>query len=90
MLKKSIIFCGILLGLTLGVSLFCVESFFIILSGSRVPLSYLSLAFVIDTLGGFALGCIAGILTLIAIPLIRAEEERRRFDQRALGHCLNG
>ncbi len=80
MLKKSIIFRGILLGLTLGVSLFSVESFFIILSGSRVPLSYLFLAFVIDTLGGFALGCVAGILTLIAVTLIRAEEERRCFD----------
>jgi arylsulfatase A-like enzyme len=80
MLKNNHFLYGILLGSIVGISLFCVESFFIILSGSRIPLSYLSLTFVIDTLSGSVLGFAAGILTLIVMPWIRAEKEQRRFD----------
>lgn len=80
MMKNNHILPGVLLGCVTGGLLFCIESFFIILSGSRIPLSYLTLTFSFDVLGGLVLGLIAGVLSTIAIPFLPAKDEDRRFD----------
>ncbi|MEW5806025.1 MAG: sulfatase-like hydrolase/transferase [Acidobacteriota bacterium] len=78
--KRSMIFSGLFLGLIMGVSLFIVESFFVMISGKRIPASYLSLTLLFDAGGGLISGLLAGCFSLIASTLFYMREEERGFD----------